>query len=327
MALLQVQDISISIDRPEGKVGLVRDVSFDIQPGEIVGMLGESGCGKSLTALAILGLLPEGMTATGEILFKGANLLTLDEPSLCRLRGNRIGLIFQEPMTTLNPMMTIGDQVMEPLRLHRGLGRHDARAEALRLLERIRLPSPRQKFDSYPHQLSGGQRQRVVIAMAIACKPELLIADEPTTALDTTMQMQILDLLLDLTDETDTGLLLITHDLGVMAEMTDRILVMYGGSIVETSPTADLIASPAHPYSRGLLRAIPQRAPGSDGWLEPIPGTVPAPAARPQGCLFRARCPIAIAECAAHRPELRDILPGRSAACWAPTIRGQAGDA
>jgi len=326
MALLDVQDVSIFINRPEGKVGLVRDVSFNIEPGEIVGMLGESGCGKSLTALAILGLLPEGMTATGEIIFDGTNLLALDESSLCRLRGDRIGLVFQEPMTALNPMMTIGDQVMEPLQLHRGLGRNDARAEALRLLERIRLPNPRQRFDSYPHQLSGGQRQRVVIAMAIACKPGLLIADEPTTALDTTMQMQILDLLLELTEETDTGLLLITHDLGVMAEMTDRILVMYGGSIVETSPTADLIASPAHPYSRGLLRAIPQRALASAGWLEPIPGTVPAPAARPRGCLFHARCPTAVAECPTRRPELRDILSARSVACWAPTIHEQTRD-
>lgn len=316
MTLLRAQNLSILIERPQGTIGLVRNVSFSIEAGEIVGMLGESGCGKSLTALAILGLLPEGMTTSGEILFNGVDLLKLDERSLCRLRGNRIGLIFQEPMTTLNPMKTIGDQVMEPLQLHNGLGRRDARAEALRLLERIRLPNPRQRLDTYPHQLSGGQRQRVVIAMAIACKPDLLIADEPTTALDTTVQRQILDLLLDLADETNTGLLLITHDIGVMAEMTDRMLVMYGGSIVETSPTVELIASPAHPYSSGLLRAIPHRAPGSTDWLEPIPGTVPSASARPQGCLFHTRCPVAMPECAVRAPELFGTAAGRSAACW-----------
>jgi peptide/nickel transport system ATP-binding protein len=224
-------------------------------------------------------------------------------------------MIFQEPMTALNPAQTIGHQVAEPLRLHRGLSRTAARQEALRLLERIRLPNPRQRLDAYPHQLSGGQRQRVVIAMALACRPDLLIADEPTTALDTTVQRQILDLLIELVEETGTGLLLITHDVGVMAEMADRVMVMYGGAVVETAVTGTLLTDPAHPYTRGLLNAIPQRVMGQDKPLVPIPGTVPAPALARTGCSFRERCAVAINDCAGIVPPLRDFAEGRSAAC------------
>ncbi len=315
MALLDVQNLFIRIGRPGSTIDVVRGISFSVGSGEIVGILGESGCGKSLTAFSVLGLLPQGLNAAGEIKFDGRDLLSLDERDLCTLRGNRIGMIFQEPATALNPVQTVGDQIAEPLRLHAGMGKREARAEALRLLERIRLPNPRGALDVYPHQMSGGQRQRVVIAMALACRPSLLIADEPTTALDTTVQRQILDLLLDLVDETKSGLLLITHDIGVMAEMTERVLVMYGGVIVESGPTEKIITDPAHPYTRALLRAVPQRALGSDTWLESIPGTVPAPSERLQGCLFRTRCSLAGPECEIQ-PALLPRGPDRVAACW-----------
>ncbi|MGE0749681.1 MAG: ABC transporter ATP-binding protein [Variibacter sp.] len=315
MALLDVRNLFVRLGSPEATINVVRDASFRVDNGEIVGILGESGCGKSLTVLSILGLLSPGLQASGQILFEGRNRLALDEAALCKLRGDRIGMIFQEPMTALNPVKTVGEQVAEPLRLHGKARGRQARAEALRLLERIRLPNPRAALDAYPHQLSGGQRQRVVIAMAIACRPSLLIADEPTTALDTTMQRQILDLLIELVDETRSGLLLITHDVGVMAETTDRVLVMYGGAIVEEGPTADLIATPAHPYTRALLRAIPQRALGSDARLEAIPGTVPAPSVGQHGCLFRTRCAVALPECETQ-PALVTTGASRQAACW-----------
>jgi peptide/nickel transport system ATP-binding protein len=315
MALLDVRNLSVRIPTAAGPLGLVHDVSFVLERGQVLGLLGESGCGKSMTALTVIGLLPDNMETAGEVLFDGRDLLSMAEAERCRLRGNRIGMIFQEPMTALNPAQTIGHQVAEPLRLHRGLSRSAARQEALRLLERIRLPNPRQRLDAYPHQLSGGQRQRVVIAMAIACRPDLLIADEPTTALDTTVQRQILDLLIELVEETGTGLLLITHDVGVMAEMADRVLVMYGGAVVETAATGILLKNPAHPYTCGLLNAIPQRVMGQDTPLIPIPGTVPAPALTRTGCSFRERCALATGECAYIVPPLRAFTEGRSAAC------------
>jgi peptide/nickel transport system ATP-binding protein len=315
MALLEVQNLHVHLKRADEAVELVRDVSFSVGEGEVVGVLGESGCGKSLTAFSVLGLLPQGMRTSGRIVFAGKDLLTLDEKALCGLRGNRIGMIFQEPMTALNPVQTVGDQIAEPLRLHKRLGRMAARSEARRLLERIRLPNPAAALDAYPHQLSGGQRQRVVIAMALACRPDLLIADEPTTALDTTVQRQILDLLLDLVEETQSGLLLITHDIGIMAETTDRVLVMYGGAIVEAAPTAALVNFPAHPYTRALLQATPQRALGSDARLEPIPGTVPPPSSDDVGCRFRTRCTLAAAQCE-KSPPLRELGLDRVAACW-----------
>ncbi|MBN8956625.1 MAG: ABC transporter ATP-binding protein [Rhizobiales bacterium] len=315
MPLLDVQNLFIRIGRGESAIDVVRDISFSVGSGEIVGILGESGCGKSLTAFSVLGLLPQGLSAAGQIKFDGRDLLSLGEQDLCALRGNRIGMIFQEPATALNPVQTVGDQIAEPLRLHTGMGKREARAETLHLLERIHLPNPRAALDVYPHQMSGGQRQRVVIAMALACRPSLLIADEPTTALDTTVQRQILDLLLDLVDETKSGLLLITHDIGVMAEMTERVLVMYGGVIVESGPTEKIITDPAHPYTRALLRAVPQRALGYDTWLESIPGTVPAPSERLRGCLFRSRCSLAGPECEVQ-PDLIPRGPDRVAACW-----------
>lgn len=315
MALLEVHNLHVCLERADEAVELVRDVSFSVGEGEVVGVLGESGCGKSLTAFSVLGLLPQGMRTSGHIVFAGKDLLTLEESALCALRGNRIGMIFQEPMTALNPVQTVGDQIAEPLRLHRRLGRKAARSEARRLLERIRLPNPAAALDAYPHQLSGGQRQRVVIAMALACRPDLLIADEPTTALDTTVQRQILDLLLDLVEETRSGLLLITHDIGIMAEFTDRVLVMYGGSIVESAPTAALVNFPAHPYTRALLQATPQRVLGSDARLVPIPGSVPPPSSGDTGCRFRTRCALATTECE-KAPLLRALGPDRIAACW-----------
>jgi peptide/nickel transport system ATP-binding protein len=320
--LLGVEDLSVRV----GNVEVVHGVSFTLAPGERVGLIGESGSGKTLTALAIMGLLADGLSATGRVLLQGHDLLKASERELCRLRGNRLAMIFQEPMTALNPVMKIGDQVAEPLQLHRGLPRRAARAAARAALERVRLPDAAEKMQAYPHQLSGGQRQRAMIAMATACSPDVLIADEPTTALDVTVQAQILQLLTELVEEGGSSLLLITHDLPVVANVCQRVLVLYGGRIVEQGRIDDVFEVPRHPYTRALLDAIPpldEEVP--DRKLKAIGGSVPSLGEFPPGCPFRNRCPRADDLCS-RMPALESNLAANAegethaAACWHPLV-------
>jgi peptide/nickel transport system ATP-binding protein len=313
--MLEVESLTVTLPGPHGPVAALRGVDFGIGRGETVGLIGESGSGKSMTALAIMGLLPEGATTGGNVRLDGSELLGLDEGALCDLRGRRIAMVFQEPMTALNPLHTVGDQVAEPLRLHRGTGRREARAEALRLLERVRLPQARQRLDAYPHQLSGGQRQRVMIAAALACGPDLLIADEPTTALDATVQREILDLIAELVAGSDMALLLISHDLGVMARSVGRVLVMYGGTVVESGPTAAVFASLSHPYTRGLFGARPRLGHGHGRRLTTIPGRVPELADMPPGCPFAERCSFVVEACRAAVPPALSVGPQHAARC------------
>ncbi len=315
MTLLAVENLEVTLTTTRGPARAVRGVSFALNRGDMLGLVGESGCGKSITALAVLGILPEGARATGKVLLDGANLLEMDEAALCRVRGNRIAMIFQEPMTSLNPVHTIGRQVSEPLRVHRGLGAAEARAEAIGLLDRVGLPNPAARLNNYPHQLSGGQRQRVMIAMALSCQPDVLIADEPTTALDVTIQEQILDLIHDLVDDLGMALILISHDLGVVAENVDRVMVMYGGVVVESGPTAALFATLAHPYSRGLFAAVPRLGHPAGTRLTTIPGTVPELADLPEGCTFADRCAFAADVCRAAAPAPVGVGPDHVAAC------------
>ncbi|MBN9511614.1 MAG: ABC transporter ATP-binding protein [Alphaproteobacteria bacterium] len=300
--MLAVENLSVSLPMEGGRVPVLADVSFALARGESVGLVGESGSGKSMTALAIMGLLPPGAATSGRVLFDGRDLLAAAEPELCAIRGRRIGMVFQEPMTALNPLMSIGAQVTEPLRLHLRLGRAEAEARARRLLARVGLA----QIDPHrhPHQLSGGQRQRVVIAIALACGPELLIADEPTTALDVTMQAQVLDLLGELAAEQGLALLLITHDLGVVSATAARVMVMYAGRVVEAGGTGAVFAAMAHPYTRALFAASPHEAGGRPA---PIPGQVPDPQHRPPGCAFAPRCPRAQRDCVATVPVLSPL--------------------
>jgi peptide/nickel transport system ATP-binding protein len=294
----------------------VHGLGFTLPHGRRTGLIGESGSGKTVTALALMGLLPAGLTATGSVIYRSQDLLTLPESELCRLRGDRLAMIFQEPLSALNPLMRVGDQVAEPLRIHRGASREEARRRARELLERVQLPDVAEKMRAYPHQLSGGQRQRVMIAMAMACSPELLVADEPTTALDVTVQAQVLRLLDDLVDEEDATLLLITHDLPVVAEVCELVLVMYGGHIVEEGETGEVFEQPRHPYTAGLLDAIPPLdADLPDRHLKAIAGTVPALGEFPAGCPFRNRCPRADQLCR----EMPALSGGsHRVACWHP---------
>ena len=313
--LLTVTDLRVTLQTARGPADALRGVSLSLRRGDTVGLIGESGCGKSITALALMGLLPDGAVVSGSIRLGGQELTTLDEAALCRLRGNRIGMVFQEPMTALNPLHTVGRQIAEPLRLHKGLGAAAARAEALRLLERVQLPQARERLDAYPHQLSGGQRQRVVIAIALACGPDLLVADEPTTALDVTIQREVLDLIAELVAEDGMGLLLISHDLGVMAQTVQRLLVMYGGTVVESGPTAAVFQRLAHPYTRGLFAARPRLGLARGTRLATIPGRVPELADMPRGCPFADRCERVIDACRAADPPLVTLAPGHDARC------------
>ena len=314
-ALLEVNDLRVTLHTARGPADALREVSFAMQRGDTLGLIGESGCGKSITALALMGLLPEGAAVSGSVRFDGHELTALDDAALGRLRGARIGMIFQEPMTALNPLHTIGRQIAEPLRLHQGLGAADARARALRLLQRVHLGDAERRLDAYPHQLSGGQRQRVVIAIALACGPDLLIADEPTTALDVTIQREVLDLIAELVAEDGMGLLLISHDLGVMAQTVRRLMVMYGGCIVESGPTAALFERLAHPYTRGLYAARPRLGLARGTRLATIPGRVPEVADLPAGCPFAERCPLVIDACRATLPPPVRVGPGHHARC------------
>jgi peptide/nickel transport system ATP-binding protein len=302
--LLAVDRLDVTLPSPRGALPALRGVSFAMERGQTLGLIGESGCGKSMTALALMGLLPDGAQVAGSIRLAGQELVGLDEASLCRLRGARMGMVFQEPMTALNPLHTVGRQVAEPLRLHKGMDPRAARAEALRLLERVQLPQAARRLDAYPHQLSGGQRQRVVIAIALACGPDLLIADEPTTALDVTVQREVLDLIDTLVRDSGMGLLLISHDLGVMAERVQRVLVMYAGTVVEAGPTAEVFDRVAHPYTRGLFAARPRIGLARGTRLATIPGRVPDLARLPPGCAFADRCPAAERACRGGDPPL-----------------------
>ncbi|ODV13147.1 MAG: ABC transporter [Rubrivivax sp. SCN 70-15] len=313
--LLEVTDLRVTLPTARGPAEALRGVSFSLARGQTLGLIGESGSGKSITALALMGLLPEGATVTGAIRFDGRELTTLDEASMCTLRGNRIGMVFQEPMTALNPLHKVGRQIAESLRLHRGLSAQAARAEALRLLDRVRLPQAAQRLDAYPHQLSGGQRQRVVIAIALACGPDLLVADEPTTALDVTIQREVLDLIAELVREDGMGLLLISHDLGVMAQTVQRLLVMYGGTVVESGATAAVFARLAHPYTRGLFAARPRLGMARSERLATIPGRVPELFDLPSGCPFADRCSLVVDACRAAPPPVVAVGPDHEARC------------
>ena len=310
MSLLSVADLAVSF----GPTRVLEGVSFDIAEGEVLGVVGESGSGKSMTALAIMGLLPEHGRAAGRIVFEGRDLLALPEREMQRLRGERVAMIFQEPMSSLNPVFTIGEQIAEVLRRHRGMDRRSAHNEAVALLKLVEIAAAERRVDEYPHQLSGGMRQRAMIAIALACRPRLLIADEPTTALDATVQAGILDLLRGLRSELGMAVLLITHDLGVVSDICERVVVMYAGRVAETGPAATIFERPAHPYTRALLAAIP-RLEGPIGDLPAIPGVVPAPFDFPQGCRFAPRCGFAQAACEAAAPPLRALPSGTEAAC------------
>ncbi|UCE86133.1 MAG: ABC transporter ATP-binding protein [Deltaproteobacteria bacterium] len=315
-ALLEVRDLHVSFDTEAGAVPAVRGVDLRVQRGETLAVVGESGCGKSVTALAILRLLdPSGRIERGAVRFDGQDLLGLSEPEMRALRGRRIGMVFQEPMTSLNPVFTVGDQIGEVLAIHRGLGKRERRAEAIRLLEKVGIPAAAERVDQYPHEMSGGMKQRVMIAIAIACEPEVLIADEPTTALDVTVQAQILDLLRALQQEMRMAIVLITHNLGVVAQFAQRVLVMYAGKIVERSDVATLFREPLHPYTRALLRALPSRSAHAER-LVSIAGTVPSPLEYPPGCAFCARCPDVLPRCADDEPRLEGVEAGHAVACW-----------
>jgi len=294
-------------------------VSLRVAAGEVLGIVGESGCGKSVLALSILRLLPmpPAVFAGGEIIFRGRNLLTLSEREIRNIRGNEISMIFQEPMTALNPVFTIGNQLAEVFRIHQGASRSEARANAVDMLETVGVPIPGNRVKEYPHELSGGIRQRVMIAMALACRPKLLIADEPTTALDVTIQAQILDLMERLRQELGTAIILITHDLGVIAEISHRVVVIYAGRIMEQATTLELFDRPLHPYTRGLMQAIPSpEATRKSQDLYEIRGVVPSLLALPQGCRFHPRCPYVQDICKEREPGLLEIFPGHWAACW-----------
>ena len=324
--LLEVRDLATHFKTEQGDFPAVDGVSFAIRRGETMGLVGESGCGKSVTSLSIMGLVPSppGEIVRGEVLFDGVDVLKLDAGARRRMRGQAMSMIFQEPMTSLNPVHTVGDQIIEGIVAHFPVSRAEARRRALEMLELVRIPSAAARIDDYPHHLSGGMRQRIMIAMALACGPKLLIADEPTTALDVTIQAQILDLLRDIQQRTGTAILLITHDLGVIAELVDHVVVMYSGKIVEAGSVRALFGDPQHPYTIGLMGSIP-RLDEDRARLATIEGSVPNPYALPQGCRFNPRCPFAIDRCRAEVPPLREVAPGHGVACWRAPLENHVG--
>jgi oligopeptide/dipeptide ABC transporter ATP-binding protein len=317
-ALLDVHDLRVSFPVPGGAIHPVDGVSFRVERGRTLALVGESGCGKSLTSLALLRLVPEpGRISAGSIRLDGEELTSLTERDMRAVRGGRIAMVFQDPMTSLNPVLRAGTQIAEAVRAHRAVSRAQARDRALALLTEVGIPDPARRLDEYPHQLSGGMRQRVMIAIALAAEPEVLVADEPTTALDVTVQAQILELLARLQQERRMGVLLITHDLGIVAGRADHVAVMYAGQIVESAPTPDLFAAPAHPYTRGLFNSVPS-IDGPRERLVPIAGTVPSPSAWPSGCRFAPRCPQRFEACY-RMPALADVAPGHASRCWLTT--------
>jgi peptide/nickel transport system ATP-binding protein/oligopeptide transport system ATP-binding protein len=317
VSLLDVENLTTAFMTERGEVNAIEDVSFSLKPGEILGIVGESGSGKSVTALSIMGLLPSppARIAAGLVRFDGQVLTGLSERQMQPIRGPGIGMIFQEPMTSLNPVFSIGEQIMETIRAHERLAPAALRARAIAMLDKVGIPAAARRLDDYPHQMSGGQRQRVMIAMALACQPRLLIADEPTTALDVTIQAQILDLLMDLRDEFGMGIIIITHNMGVIAETADRVLVMYAGRVIEQAPVARIFDQPLHPYTRGLLECVPSLTEDRPR-LVAIPGTLPEPPRRPPGCRFAPRCAMAQPACTAAVPLLESLQPEHSAACF-----------
>ncbi|GAB6099253.1 ABC transporter ATP-binding protein [Halanaerocella petrolearia] len=315
--ILEINDLRTYFHTDRGTVKAVDGVSLDIKQGETLGVVGESGSGKSVTAASVMQLIPTppGDIAGGEILFKGQNLLEKPIKDLREIRGNEISMIFQEPMTSLNPVYTVGDQIAETLQLHEDINKEEALEKAVEMLEKVGIPSPEERVNEHPHQLSGGMRQRVMIAMALACNPELLIADEPTTALDVTIQAQILELMQELRDEFNTAIMLITHNLGVIAEVADRVAVMYGGRVVEQTDVKTLFKDPEHPYTKGLINSIP-KVTGRDNKLEPIKGIVPDPFSFPAGCRFANRCDYATDKCWKEEPKLEEVDTDHIVRCW-----------
>ena len=315
--LLELNNLKMSFYTYAGEVQALRGVSFTLDQGEVIGIVGESGSGKSVTSLSIMGLLPPAAKIkSGNINFNGRDLLTLSSAQMQQIRGNEISMVFQDPMTSLNPVYTVGNQIMEPLMLHQHLSRSQARTKAVEMLALTGIPDPEQRFNQYPHEFSGGMRQRAMIAMALSCQPRLLIADEPTTALDVTIQAQILDLMKDLKEHFNTSIIMITHDLGVVAQLCSRILVMYGGIIVEEGSTREIFHNPQHPYTWGLLQSVPDIRKLDQGRLIPIDGQPPDLLLPPPGCPFWPRCQYAMRICAEIKPELTEVNPGHTAACW-----------
>ncbi|GBD12682.1 Oligopeptide transport ATP-binding protein OppD [bacterium HR24] len=316
--LLSVRDLRTYFYTDDGVVRAVDGVSYDVYPGEIVGLVGESGCGKTVSALSILRLIPQppGRIVSGEIWFEGQDLLKLDDEGIRQIRGNKIGIVFQEPMTSLNPVLTVGRQLTEPLEVHLGMSREAARRRAIELLEMVGIPEPDKRIDNYPHQFSGGMRQRVMIAMALACNPRLLLADEPTTALDVTIQAQILELMTRLTRELGAAVIIITHNLGVVARYADRVNVMYAGKIVESATAQELYHRPRHPYTLGLLRSVPRLDQPRKARLDPIEGFPPDLVHMPPGCAFQPRCRFAVERCKVEAPPLMMVGEDHLSACW-----------
>ncbi len=316
--LLSVEHLSTHFHTDRGTLKAVDDVSFSLEAGKTLALVGESGCGKSVTALSIMRLIPvpPGRIASGRILFDGTDLLQISEAEMRHVRGNKISMIFQEPMTSLNPVFRVGDQIAEVLELHQKLSKKEAMDRAVELLRMVGIPSPETRIRDYPHQMSGGMRQRVMIAMALACHPRLLIADEPTTALDVTIQAQILELMDELRRTTGTAVLLITHDLGVVAETAEHVVVMYAGRVVEEAPVRELFHHPKHPYTQGLLRSIPSLAEDEKQRLEAIPGVVPSLLALPPGCAFHDRCGFAMERCLQEDPPWEELKPKHGVRCW-----------
>ncbi len=323
--ILEVNNLTTSFFTGDGVVTAVDGVSFSIDEGETLAIVGESGCGKSVTSLSVMGLIPwpPGKILSGQVLLDGEDLLSKPEEEMQKVRGNKISMIFQEPMTSLNPVLNVGFQIMEALQLHQGLSAAEARERAIEMLRLVGIPEPERRIDEYPHQMSGGMRQRVMIGMALACNPRLLIADEPTTALDVTIQAQILDLMHRLQREMGTAILLITHDMGVVAEMAERVIVMYAGRFVEEGGVESIFDAPLHPYTAGLLNSIP-RVDVSTKRLHVIPGTVPSPSELPSGCRFHPRCAQARQRCKNEEPPLFDIGQKRKVRCWLCTERASA---
>ncbi len=318
--ILRIENLSTHFETARGTVKAVDGVDLHLNEGDTLGIAGESGCGKTVLALSVMRLIPRppGRIVSGRILFEGQDLLGLPEEEMRRVRGKRISMIFQEPMTSLNPVFRIGDQVAETLRLHEGLSAADAHDRAVEMLRMVGIPAPEARARDYPHQMSGGMRQRVMIAMALSCRPRLMLADEPTTALDVTIQAQILELIQDLKREVGTSVILITHDLGVIAEAAQYAAVMYAGWVVEQGPVGSIFSAPLHPYTVGLMNSIPRigKHHARDGYLNVIPGTIPDLLELPSGCKFRDRCPHAMPVCAEKKPELLEKAPGHTVRCW-----------
>ena len=316
MSLLELRGLTTAFQTARGEISAIEDISFDLNAGEILGIVGESGSGKSVTALTIMGLLPQppARIAAGSVRFAGEELTTASPNRMEKIRGAGISMVFQEPMTSLNPVFTIGEQIMETVRAHERMSASAQRERAIEMLDRVGIASATKRLNDYPHQLSGGQRQRVMIAMSLACRPKLLIADEPTTALDVTIQAQVLDLLMDLRDELGMAIMIITHNMGVIAEVADRVLVMYAGRIVEQSPVADLFDAPQHPYTKGLLACVPTLQQDRHRLIA-IPGSLPEPARRPPGCRFAPRCSYRIEACRTAIPPLVMQREDRAVAC------------